>query len=263
MFFEFGFATLQSSIVFELPEEIQALDINFNPINETLMRHSLFFLSIVLLAFMCMPACKQQQQKQQELNEQQTQQQQQENGIPQSWTMRLDKPSAENNGVEFTANDGVLHFISGASGAAIYYKPEMKTSGTFSIVGKFTQTEKGEHAEAYGLFIGGNNLQQENQQYLYFLMRQDGKYLIKSRTGSNTKSIVGWTKNEAVKPMPTSDPVTNSLKIANNGENISFWVNGTMIKQISASQLQYTKGIVGLRINHHLNVKVTEFNLAN
>jgi hypothetical protein len=182
--------------------------------------------------------------------------------IPQGWNVRFDHASANMSDVTFTDEGNVQHFNADASGAAIYYKKNMTASGSYSVQGKFTQLKQTQHPEAYGLFIGGNNLQKDNQHYLYFLIRQDGKFLIKRRKGSDTESIASWTASSAVKPMKTSQPVTNTLKIKRGKNRVTFLVNGNKVKQIPASQLHYLNGIVGLRINHHLNVKVTNFNLT-
>ena len=48
----------------------------------------------------------------------------------------------------------------------------------------FTQMEPAAHPEAYGVFIGGSDLQAANQKYTYFVIRQDGKFLIKRRAGN-------------------------------------------------------------------------------
>jgi hypothetical protein len=182
--------------------------------------------------------------------------------IPQGWNVRFDHSSANMSDVKFTDKNNVLHFNADASGAAIYYKTNMTASGSYSVQGKFNQLERTKHPEAYGLFIGGNNLQKDNQHYLYFLIRQDGKFLIKNRKGSDTESIVGWTASDAVKAMKTSQPTTNTLKIKRGENAVTFLVNGTKVKQIPVSKLHYLDGIAGLRINHHLNVKVSDFHLS-
>jgi len=182
-------------------------------------------------------------------------------GIPKGWNVRFDHASADGSDVEFTVNNGVLHFNADAKGAAIYYKPEMRASGSFSVNGTFSQLEKTHHPEAYGLFIGGNNLQKDNQQYLYFLIHQGGKFLIKRRTGDHTETIVDWKASDAVHALGNASSVTNKLEIKRTNDAVTFWANGQQVKRIPASQLKYLDGIAGLRINHHLNVKVTGFKL--
>src|SRR6266516_4532740 len=99
------------------------------------------------------------------------------------WTGRVD-PQAARGGKKLTDDKVVamgtgFHVTSGP--AAIYWNPKNTASGNYTVSASFTQTKAPTHAEAYGLFIGGNNLDAPNQSYLYFVVRQDGKYLINHR----------------------------------------------------------------------------------
>jgi len=181
--------------------------------------------------------------------------------LPEGWKMRFDQPSASLGKVMFTVNKDKYHFEVGAREAAIYYKPDMKTSDSFSLQAKFIQLQKTGHPEAYGLFIGGKNLQDPNQEYLYFLIRQDGKYLIKRRTGSDTETVQGWTASDAVKALGEDGQSTNELTITCSGDAVQFMANGQKLKSIPRSQLNYVEGIAGLRINHHLHLNINNFNL--
>jgi len=210
------------------------------------MRYLLSFASLLLIMFISLPAWAQQQTK----------------DYHEGWDYRFDHDTATVDDVEFTTDDDALHFVSDASGAAIYYKPEMKASGSFSLQADFTQNEKTAHPEAYGLFIGGNHLQEENQQYLYFLIHQDGQFLIKHRVGSETETIVDWRDSDAVQPVEDTQPTTNNLRIESKGNTVSFLVNGSQVEQIATSKLPNIDGMVGLRINHHLDVKVENFELS-
>lgn len=181
--------------------------------------------------------------------------------IPQGWELRFDEPSSTMEEITFSNKENALHIKSGP--AAIYYKPEMMASGTYSLSGTFTQLEKGKYPEAYGLFTGGKNLQEENQQYLYFLVRQDGKYLIKRRTGAETETIVDWTESEAVQPMDDdTGPTENRLEIKKEESGIAFLINGQEVERMGLSELSYLEGMVGLRVNHNLNVEVEQFELS-
>src|SRR5699024_1005098 len=177
--------------------------------------------------------------------------------ITQGWELRFDEPAATMDEITFTKKENAFHIKSGP--AAIYYKPDMMASGTYSLSGTFTQLEKGKYPEAYGLFTGGKNLQEENQQYLYFLVRQDGKYLIKRRTGAETETIVDWTESEAVQPMDDdTGPTENRLEIEKEESGIAFLINGQEVERMGLSELSYLEGMVGLRVNHNLNVEVEQ-----
>lgn len=207
-----------------------------------------FSLILILLSFVTLPAWAQQSQDMQQTES--------KKGIPTGWMMRFDNASASMDKVKFNINGDTYHFEAGGREAAIYYKPDMTADGNFSYQGTFTQLQKTGHPEAYGLFIGGKNLQDNDQQYLYFLIRQDGKYLIKRRMGTDTKSISGWTASDAVKALGSDGTSTNKLSINCTKDAVKFMANGEVLKSIPRSELNYIDGIAGLRINHHLHVDV-------
>jgi hypothetical protein len=151
-----------------------------------------------------------------------------------------------------------LQFKTGPAG--IYYRPADTKSGTYEVHATFTQVDASPHPEAYGLFIGGSNLAAPNQKYTYFLIRQDGQFLIKRRDGSATPNIVDWTDSSAVKKTGGSSQGTNTLSIAVAPGKVRFLVNGTEVGSAATAQVD-TAGIAGLRINHNLNVHVENFEL--
>ena len=128
--------------------------------------------------------------------------------LPAGWQARLDSDAAKLDTVVVTEDKGALTFTTGPAG--IYYKSSMKGSGDYQVAGTFSQLKPSAHPEAYGIFIGGIDLDKPTERYTYFLVRQDGKYLIKSRDGSATKPIVDWT---AAPPM-------NAAAIASSSNDV-------------------------------------------
>ena len=181
--------------------------------------------------------------------------------LPAGWHARLDTDAAKLDAVVVTEEKGALTFTTGPAG--IYYKPSMKGSGDYQVAGTFSQLKPSAHPEAYGIFVGGTDLDKPTQRYTYFLVRQDGKYLIKSRDGSATKPIVDWT---AAPPMKDAAPTAERAKTSNEltvrvqGDTVSFLIGGTEVKSLPRAQVT-PDGIAGLRINHNLNVQVTGFDL--
>jgi hypothetical protein len=176
--------------------------------------------------------------------------------LPAGWQARLDSGSTTPAGVSVMAMGNGLHFKSGPAG--IYYRPSDTKSGAYEVHATFTQLEPSAHPEAYGLFIGGSNLTAANQKYTYFLVRQDGMFLIKRRDGNATPTIADWTASSAIKKTAGSTPGTNTLSIAVAADNVRFLVNGTEVGAAPASRVD-ASGIAGLRINHNLNVHVENF----
>ena len=116
--------------------------------------------------------------------------------MPAGWTVRADKGDASSANIQ-TMGKG-LHVTTGP--AIIFYRADTDGSGPFHTLATFTQTKPSKHAEGYGLFVGGKGLDGAAQQYVYFLVRQDGSYLIKRRDGEKTSDVSkGWVQSAAVK----------------------------------------------------------------
>ena len=177
-------------------------------------------------------------------------------GLPAGWMARLDSGSTKPDGVNIMQMGGGLHFITGPTG--IFYRPADKKSGPYEVHATFTQVAPSGHREAYGLFIGGSNLDGPSQKYSYFLIGQDGVFLVKRRAGPATPTVTDWTSNAAVKKTEGSTQGKNTLSIAVALDKVRFLVNGTEVASAAPSQID-TSGIAGLRINHNLNVMVSDF----
>jgi hypothetical protein len=178
--------------------------------------------------------------------------------LPAGWSARLDNGSTKPDGVKITPMGGGLHFQSGPAG--IYYKPGDRKSGSYTVSATFTQLEPAAHPEAYGLFIGGSALDGADQRYTYFLVRQDGKFLVKKRTGATSPTVTSWTENPAVKKADASGKMTNVLAVNVDKDKVHFLVNGAEVSALPTSDID-TNGIVGLRVNHNLNVHVDGFSV--
>ncbi len=178
--------------------------------------------------------------------------------LPAGWQMRLDDPRAKADAVSFMPMSGGFHVMTGPAG--IFYQPDQTKSGTYAVSATFTQMMPSAHPEAYGLFIGGSDLQGPNQKYTYFLIQQDGTFLLKRRAGAATPMIQDWKADGAVKKTEGKTQGTNTLTVSVTPDKVRFLVNGTEVGSAAPSQMD-AGGIVGLRINHNLNVHVASFNV--
>ncbi len=182
------------------------------------------------------------------------------------WTGRVD-PQAAKQGKKISDDKLVsmgtgFHVTSGP--AAIYWNPAKTASGNYTVTGSFTQTKAPAHPEAYGLFIGGKKLEAPDQSYAYFVVRQDGKYLINHRANDSTvHKLVDWTANPAVKPADANGKATNKLSIVVGPDKVSFLANDVEVNSLPRAQLdgmgQGTSGIAGVRVNHNLDVHIDGF----
>ncbi len=138
--------------------------------------------------------------------------------------------------------------------ATIFYQPADTASGNAHLVGLFHVTPPiAAHPESYGLFMGGTDLQGPNQAYTYFLIRADGKFMIKRRMGDKTATVVNWTANAAVNAAGADGTATNELSILIKDGSVSFMANGKEVHSAKAADVD-TRGVVGARINHNLSI---------
>jgi hypothetical protein len=176
--------------------------------------------------------------------------------LPAGWNVRLDSGATKADGVSVTPMGGGIHFKSGPAG--IYYRNADTKSGSYEVHASFNQVEPSAHPEAYGLFVGGSNLAGATQKYTYFLVRQDGQYMISRRDGARVNAVVPWTASPAVKKTEGSTKGTNMLSIVVAPDKTRFLVNGTEVHSQPTASVD-ASGIAGMRINHNLNVHVDGF----
>ena len=179
---------------------------------------------------------------------------------PAGWTIRPDgKGDAAK--VKVVGMGQGLHITTGP--AIVLYRADTKGSGAFHTLARFTQTKPSAHPEGYGLLFGGKALDGPAQQYFYFLVRQDGAYLIKRRDGEKTSDISkGWVTHAAVVKPDAKGSATNLLEVDHkiDAAKLTFKVNGQDVHSMDAAGLDLD-GIVGIRTNHNLDLHVDGFDV--
>jgi hypothetical protein len=177
------------------------------------------------------------------------------------WEARLDFEADIDSVLSFMNMGSGVHVTTTGVGFAIFWQPGSTAEGDFSISATFTQMEESDHANAYGLFWGGADLQGPNQQYSYFMLRQGGEFLIRKRMGSDLPILVEWTAHEAINDLNAQGSSTNALTVRADGDTVRFIVNGTEVATQPRSDVD-TDGITGLRVTHLLNMHIDDLSLG-
>jgi hypothetical protein len=184
---------------------------------------------------------------------------------PKGWKMRVDR--------SMSASDpdpaGDIKFVEMGSGfhatnpkAAVYWNPANTATGNYTLKGTFKLVKTGGHSEYYGLIFGGSGLEGPAQSYTYFMVEQDGTWLIKSRTGSSTAQVASsGSPSDAVKKADASGTSTNALEVRVMADKVEFVVNGKVVNTTPKTAAK-TDGIYGIRINHMLEVQVDGFGVS-
>lgn len=177
--------------------------------------------------------------------------------LPAGWNVRADRDRPLES-LKFEPMGNGLHFTTGP--AVIAWRDADNAPGAFHAIATFTQTTAPAHAEAYGMFIGGKNLKDSTSTYHYFIIRGDGKFVVKKMSGSTATNVTsGWTDHEAVVKQDAAGKQTNQVEVtAGKDGKVSWKVNGKDVYSMTLTPAEVS-GIVGLRVNHNLDVHVDGF----
>jgi hypothetical protein len=182
---------------------------------------------------------------------------------PQGWRMRVDRST----NAEDPDDRPDLKVVSRGNGfqvtggpAATLWNATHTAAGNYTAKATFTLQKPSGHTNYYGLIFGGSALEGAGQAYTYFLVAQDGTYIIRKRTGEMVTDVQKSTAHTAVRRPDPAGRSTNTLEVRVAGENVSYVVNDTVVHTSPKSAVT-TDGIVGVRVNHLLDVVVDDFHV--
>ena len=185
--------------------------------------------------------------------------QEQEFHRPNDWTVRFDRAGTPDSAIYFVSMPPGCHITTGP--AAVLYDRARVAHGEYRVESEIYLFPI-ERLEAFGVFLGGSDLGGPAQAYTYFLIRKDGKFLIKERSGSDTRVIHPWTEHAAIVKHEGQEGRTKNLLAVDVGPDmVDFYVNDEKVASLPRSDVK-TDGIVGLRVNHGLNIHVTSLDIA-
>lgn len=182
---------------------------------------------------------------------------------PADWKVRFDRAGSTEADLEmFVEMPPGWHITTGP--AAIFWHPDVTAEGDFKVETEIFLFDPGRRREAFGLFFGGRDLEGEGQRYSYFLIRNGGEYIIKRREGTEAPTVRPWTAHPSILSFADRGEdvsVRNVLTVACEGATCAFSVNGDEVTTVPRAEL-FTDGVVGLRVNHALNVHVSRLDVT-
>jgi hypothetical protein len=185
---------------------------------------------------------------------------------PEGWRVRVDR--SENASDPDDVSD--LKVVTMGKGfratggpAGTFWNPMNRVTGNYTVRATFNLMKPSGHVNYYGLVFGGTDLDGAAQKYVYFLVAQNGTYIIRSRAGEQVQDVQTRTQHAAVRQPGADGRSTNTLEIRVAGNTISYVVNGTVVHTTPKSgATATTDGLVGVRINHVLDVQVENFEVV-
>ena len=179
---------------------------------------------------------------------------------PKGWKLRIDRstsasdPDAAGN-IKFMAMGSGFHATTPQ--AAVFWNPANTAAGTYTLKGTFTLLAPSSHVNYYGLVFGGSELDGSGQNYLYFMVAQNGTWLLKHRTNDGSTETVSQMSNAVVKKPDETGKSTNALEVRVKADMVDYVVNGTVVHSTPKTGLTAkTDGIYGFRVNHVLDVQI-------
>ena len=178
--------------------------------------------------------------------------------VPAGWAPRFDKANANAAGAKFVTMGDGLHFTTGPS--ATWYRTDAPLDGEYTVQATFVQTKAPQHPEAYGLMVMGNDMDKPNQNYVYFVVRGTGEWLMKHRANdTEVHTIHDWTPSPAINKQDAEGKATNTLKVDVGADSVRFLINDQSVKAFPRTYMKNVRGVPGIRMNHGLDVHVANW----
>lgn len=182
---------------------------------------------------------------------------------PEGWTVRVDKSQSAQDpddtpNLKFVTMGKGLHVTGGPAGT--FWNPRDTATGSYTARASFTLMKPSPHVNYYGLVFGGGELGGASQNYIYFLVAQNGTFIVRHRAGEQVHDVQTSTPHAAITQPDAKGQSTNTLEVRVAGDKISYVVNGTVVHTTPKAGLTAkTDGIIGIRVNHLLDVHIEAF----
>jgi hypothetical protein len=180
---------------------------------------------------------------------------------PAGWSVRIDRSTSASDPDDTpnlkVATVGKGFQVTGGP-AGTFWNPANTAMGNFTARATFKLMKPSGHVNYYGLIFGGDDLGGPKQSYTYFLVAQNGTFIIRQRNGDQVTDVQARTPHASVVQPGADGTSTNALEVRVAGSTISYVVNGTVVHTTPKSAAR-TDGLVGVRINHQLDVQVDGF----
>ncbi len=179
------------------------------------------------------------------------------------------------NDSKFVASGDTIEINAGPNN--IYWNPAHVGTGDFTVKATFAESnhlKHSNHPHPYGLFIGGVDLNTPKPGLVYCSVYGNGNFIVRGFSPSSPNGLftLGTSRragsHAAIRKAGADGTVTQDVALSVKAGNIECAVNGQVVatypvaEAIGEGKLKTTDGIVGLRIGHNLDVKITGFALT-
>jgi hypothetical protein len=182
------------------------------------------------------------------------------------WKAKVDRRPASQgktvNDSKLVQEGNTLRLSVGPAGN--FWNPANTASGDYEVMGTFKEHKMAaSHPHSYGMFIGGKDLESDNETLMYCIVYGTGVYSIKTFHGAKVITLVNMEAHDAIKKADANGEATNTIGWRVKGGEASCVVNGQVVKTLKkdeyagADKLTSTDGVYGLRVSHNLELTVS------
>lgn len=182
------------------------------------------------------------------------------------WKGKVDAPAAKGglstSSSRFAMKGADIEIMTGP--ATTYWNPAHTAKGDFTVKATFKDLKSDAgHPHPAGIFIGGTNMDGDEQSITYCVAYTNGSYLVRQLTGAKATTLAGGPKvlHEAVKKADANGLVTNEVGWRVSGNTAACVINGVEVASIDKSKVT-TDGVYGLRVAHNISTTVVGFGLT-
>lgn len=185
---------------------------------------------------------------------------------PEGWLVRIDRSENASDpddvpDLKVAAIGKGFRATGGPAGT--FWNPANRVTGNYTARATFNLMKPSGHVNYYGLVFGGSDLEGAAQKYVYFMVAQNGTYIIRSRAGEQVQDVRERVQHAAARQPGGDGRSTNTLEVRVAGNTISYVINGSVVHTTPKSgATATTDGLVGIRINHVLDVQVENFEVV-
>jgi hypothetical protein len=189
------------------------------------------------------------------------------------WKGKVDVGGGNKQGLaitdsKFASEGGGFRITTGP--AAIYWNPANTAKGDYSVKATFKEPKQSYgHPHPFGVFIGGNKLESDQQSFVYCVAYRDGTFVIRQFNGPTATTLTRKTPHAAVnKATGPEAEVTNEVGWTVKGNRADCVINGQAVggfdktELVGAGKLESLDGVYGIRVSHNSEAVVTGFGTA-
>lgn len=170
---------------------------------------------------------------------------------PDGWEVRAERFVAMPPGFHITTSPSVL-----------LYHPEARAEGEFEV-----STDgfvfMGDSPHAYGLFVGGRDLDDDEATWISFEIALDGTWIVRRREyrgqeqGFAVVDLAGPEAGPIVVP-GEAQTARNAIAVVAGSDRVEFRINDETVTTLSRAELE-VDGVTGFRVGADLNLHLISF----